>query len=289
MAEEKTVAKDFLGIRAKREALGLTIKDVISITRISAVNLEAIENGDFQALSVPLYARNFIRTYARTLGLDSKPILDSYEAYLQALKDAEAQKTPETVQKKQTLLAKPRRYKVYAGVAVVVIIAAAAGFFFFRQPPPAPEVAGGQQSATAAVPNAPVNESLNPAEPAPSVAAEVKEQTPLNPVLPQQKSEPQAVVVAQQNVSGREDTRPAAMSEGADVLVIKAVEETWIRMKIDQNPPQEALLQPGDEIKRRGIHFEIDIGNAGGITLMFKGKSMESLGKSGQVVHLRLP
>jgi len=33
----------------------------------------------------------------------------------------------------------------------------------------------------------------------------------------------------------------------------------------------------------------MDIGNAGGIKIKFRGKEIENLGKSGQVVRLRLP
>ena len=85
MTQEKAAPKDFLGIRTKREALGMTLKDVFALTRISVVNLEAIENGDFHDLPVPIYTKNFIKTYAQALDLDSKPILDSYEAYLNSL------------------------------------------------------------------------------------------------------------------------------------------------------------------------------------------------------------
>jgi hypothetical protein len=33
----------------------------------------------------------------------------------------------------------------------------------------------------------------------------------------------------------------------------------------------------------------MDIGNAGGIKMKYKGKVIENLGKSGQVIHLQLP
>ncbi|MEQ8181258.1 MAG: helix-turn-helix transcriptional regulator, partial [Smithellaceae bacterium] len=59
-----------------REASGMTLKDVYAVTRISVVNLEAIENGAFEDLPVPTYTKNFIKTYARALGMDSRPILD---------------------------------------------------------------------------------------------------------------------------------------------------------------------------------------------------------------------
>jgi cytoskeleton protein RodZ len=49
------------------------------------------------------------------------------------------------------------------------------------------------------------------------------------------------------------------------------------------------VLKPGEKLERRAESFNIDIGNAAGIKVKFKGKDMENLGKAGDVVHLRLP
>ena len=63
---------------------GLTLKEMFASTRISVANLEAIENGNFHLLPVPIYTRNFIKTYAKALGMDPGPSLQQYENYLQA-------------------------------------------------------------------------------------------------------------------------------------------------------------------------------------------------------------
>ena len=73
------------------------------------------------------------------------------------------------------------------------------------------------------------------------------------------------------------------------ILMIRASEETWLRITIDQNQPSQILLKPGEKIERKGSIFEMDIGNAGGIKMQFRGKNIENLGKSGEVIHLRLP
>ena len=86
---EEQINNTFQALKEKREALGLTLKDIFQRTRITAVNLEAIENGKLHLLPVPIYTKNFIKTYARTLGIDSKPILDSYEEYLSSLQVVE--------------------------------------------------------------------------------------------------------------------------------------------------------------------------------------------------------
>ena len=295
MAKAKVAQKDFSELRTKREALGLTLKDVNSLTRISIVNLEAIENGDFHDLPVPVYTKNFIKNYAGALKMDSKPILDSYEAYLHSLQIAKTQ-IPETASGKEPLIKKPLLYKKYVmAAAIIIIVAAAATFILSQQKKPVPEVTGKQPEIVATAPQASVNTNtpVTPPEQTNAVVqpvpAEINKQTQAQPAQPQPESAAQLKSSPQQNAPVVEKTVPAVIGEDADILVIRAIEETWIRMKIDQNPPFEVLLKPGEEIERKGVGFDIDIGNAGGIKIQFKGRSVKSMGKSGQVIHLRLP
>ena len=68
-------------LKAAREARGLSLNDVFDATRVSRINLEALENDDFDRLPPPVYTRNFIRKYAQAVGVDEKPILDRYEKH----------------------------------------------------------------------------------------------------------------------------------------------------------------------------------------------------------------
>jgi hypothetical protein len=72
-------------------------------------------------------------------------------------------------------------------------------------------------------------------------------------------------------------------------LIMEARELTWLRIKEDHNPPYEILLQPGEKIEKSASQFMLDIGNAGGISVEFRGKSLGNLGIKGEVVHLSLP
>lgn len=299
MAQQENTLQDLLGIKAKREALGLTIKDAIALTRISAINLEAIESGNFSALPVPIYTRNFIKIYAHALGMDSQPILDSYESYLKSLKtpvqENVKEKAPEIKKRKEgkrIFLVKPVHYKKYIIASGIVIIIVAAIFILIQQSLE-PEITVKKQEMVTPV--------LPPPATTPVVAPEQKEKTeqpvsagtvntaPVPPALPQQKSAIQLPPATQPSVLTAEKREPVAGPEESGNLLIKATEETWLRMKVDQNPPLEVLLKPGERIMRSGASFDMDIGNAGGITIKYKGKSLENLGKSGQVIHLRLP
>ena len=89
---DQTFGKAEPDLKSLRESRGLTLKDVFERTRISAINLEAIEKGDFHLLPPPVFTKAFIKTYARTLGVESSDILARYEQYLETLNEPSPKK-----------------------------------------------------------------------------------------------------------------------------------------------------------------------------------------------------
>ena len=57
-------------LREARRQRAITLADVERDTRISAAYIEALEAERFDVLPAPVYARGFLRSYARYLGLD---------------------------------------------------------------------------------------------------------------------------------------------------------------------------------------------------------------------------
>jgi len=68
---------------------------------------------------------------------------------------------------------------------------------------------------------------------------------------------------------------------------LKAVEETWIRVQIDGQPEREMTLKPGETTSHRALtQVRLIVGNAGGLDIVFRGKSLERFGKPGEVLTL---
>jgi cytoskeleton protein RodZ len=292
MNEEK-INNTFLSLKEKRKALGLTLKDIFQRTRISVVNLEAIENGDLHLLPVPIYTRNFIKTYARTLDIDSKPILESYEDYLRSLQIAETP-LPENI----SFLAKIGRYKAYLWTAAVLIFIVIVSLFISSQYQPATDINNNLAGKIAAIDPEKKADTLSPPtkatvpvnEQAKAIPQPVSNEINKTKQIPAQSNAiRQESAATQPRASSAQNTRALESSEEANLLIIKATEETWIRIKADQNPSYQILLKPGEKIERKAASFDMDIGNAGGIKIQFKGKNIENIGKSGEVIHLRLP
>jgi hypothetical protein len=80
---------------------------------------------------------------------------------------------------------------------------------------------------------------------------------------------------------------PPSPQEQPFSLQLKAVEETWVRIKIDDQPAYEMSLKPGEVTSHQGLkRIQLLVGNAGGLDIVFKGELLKKTGKSGEVVDL---
>ena len=107
-------------------------------------------------------------------------------------------------------------------------------------------------------------------------AAEVRveETQPVGTALPETKEE---------------KTPPEKPSEKL-LLRVNTIEETWLKIIIDDMLPKEYSLFPGDRIElEAGSGYNLLIGNAGGVELYLNDQPIKVPGKSGEVVNLELP
>lgn len=290
MTTEHHTDSTLIDLKTARENSGITLKELFERTRISVVNLEAIENGDWHLLPVPIYTRNFIKTYAGALGVDSKPILERYEHYLQALQTKEKEQVPQQPPNAPLTVILGRHKAAMWVTGIILVVAAVSLFVNINNKPSleAPQqVAESSPKAvitgTAAQPdNFPLTIDLPKAETLVVADSANKEQK-----QPAEQA-PSAATPAGTTKDKKAKTE-TIYNEEPSVLVIHATEKTWIRIQADDKEPFQVLMNPGEEVSHKAARFNMDIGNAGGVRIQFDGKSIENLGKSGQVIHLRLP
>ena len=73
---------------------GLRIHDVADQTKIRGDHIRALEEGDYDVFSAPVYIRGFVRTYAGLLKLDVKLILEALNKELALSGQAEPSLSP---------------------------------------------------------------------------------------------------------------------------------------------------------------------------------------------------
>jgi helix-turn-helix protein len=69
-------------LREARLAQGLTVQQVVDITKIRTDHLLALEDGNFNVFSAPVYIKGFVRTYANILKLDVPRLIAELDAEL---------------------------------------------------------------------------------------------------------------------------------------------------------------------------------------------------------------
>ncbi len=69
-------------LRRLREARGVSLRHIASVTKIGLRYLEYLEEDRFQFLPAPVYLRGFLQEYARLVGIDPRRTADAYMSRL---------------------------------------------------------------------------------------------------------------------------------------------------------------------------------------------------------------
>jgi len=69
-------------LKKLREAIGIQLEEIFEVARISISMLKAIENDQFKDLPALVYLKNFLKSYAEILHLDSDKVVDGYIIHL---------------------------------------------------------------------------------------------------------------------------------------------------------------------------------------------------------------
>lgn len=86
---------DTLGheLKRRREERNIALRDVAEATRLGVRFLHAIEADDYSSLPGGIYARSFIRAYAKYIGMDEEEAVARYRKQTQSEELAEPQIT----------------------------------------------------------------------------------------------------------------------------------------------------------------------------------------------------
>ncbi len=302
--------------RQVRETKGLTVDEVASKTRIRTDFVKALEEGNFAKLPDQVFARGFVRSYARSLGLDEEDAIHRFVQSAGAFYEKQGER--ERLRQRQVEEERRRRANRKAvGVAIAVAIATLV-FLLSREQTSTLVRRSGPDAPTISKKSAPfAKETKEPAsrpaaELPPPIASNVKPVEPAAvPVKPSQEKippvsqAPAPVAVAKAPVPVPTDTvpQPAASmgsdgplaglsvdgpvgSEGPLVLDLAATELSWVVVQVDSGSHQEALLRPGEKAQWKAQdQFTVTLGNAGGVRAELNGKPQKPFGPSGKVVR----
>ena len=296
--------------RQVRETKGLTIDEVASKTRIRTDFVKALEDGNFAKLPDQVFARGFVRSYARSLGLDEDDAIQRFTqsagAYYDKQVERERLKVRQEVEERKRK-ANRKAVAIAIGIAILTLI-----FLLSREQssllvrrsspdlpasaskrtaPPIPEPQDAPPSQQAeAVPPAP---KTKPSE-SPVVSAKPGVGNNVEPVTSPASTASAVPELAAPSPSSLGSDGPlggislegSGATEGQLALDLEATELSWVVVQIDGGSPQEALLRPGEKARWKGQdQFILTLGNAGGVKAELNGKPLKPFGPSGKVAR----
>ena len=240
-------------LRRCRERSGLSMEAVSTGSRIVLRLVAALEADRQDLLPAPVYVRGFIRAYCDEVGADAEEALRLY--------DAQAMPAPPAAPPASSppAWARPsgRRWGRLAGGSLLVAALGVAAMLLLERREPdavAGRGASGTESASGSTTPGSRTVATVPPQPLTSAATAAPASGPPAPV--------------------------------ERVLLVRAIDTTWVGVEPDGGPPAVTTLSPGAVREWRSTaRFHITVGNAGGVELELDGQPLPALGAPGQIVR----
>jgi cytoskeleton protein RodZ len=231
--------------RAAREARGLSLSEVSEEIRIRSVYLAAIEEENWKAIGAAVYARGFLRTYARFLGLDPEEVVGAFNRSVRPSEEPPSEPLPRRTDRSS------QRGSLMVWIAASVAVVLVAYVFYNaltlrRQPAPV------------------AMESATPSS------------------LPSISGSP---AVGGTRAVSPTPTASGSSPGGVSTLALVLSAPSWLRVTVDGNVSIEGTFPAGTAKTFHGKNALVRIGNAGGVEIYVDGKDVGKLGKSGDVAE----
>lgn len=288
-----------------RETKGLTVDEVASKTRIRSDFVKALEDGNFAKLPDQVFARGFVRSYARSLGLDEEDaihrFIQSAGAFYEKQDERERLRVRQAEEERKRQ-ANRKAVAVAIGIAVLTLV-----FLLSREQSSVLRRSNPDHTSTkrSTQMTKDASDGVSQQEPEPVAGAAKPSESPAaasKPTNDARRSEPTvpAVVASKPEPESVSTSSPGtdgplggisldgagAANEGQLVLDLEATELSWVVVQIDNGSPQEALLRPGEKAHWKGQdQFILTLGNAGGVKAELNGKPQKPFGPSGKVAR----
>jgi cytoskeleton protein RodZ len=279
-----------------RDTKGLTLDDVALKTRIHPDFLIALEEGNFTKLPDQVFAKGFVRSYARSLGLDEEDAMRRFEGSAGAFYEKQAER--EVLRLKQA--EDDRRKKTNRKVVLAAIAVALLGLILLMsrehttvapprppsdvEPPPLTPPRGQTSSGSSDKANSVVqNLDIERSAAVSTAASKTLPPASISTVtaVPTVREE-----VVSSSASPNDPVLVDTPSDGLLALAIEALELTWVVVQVDNGSPEEALMRPGERVQwKASDRFTLTLGNAGGVRVELNGKEQGPFGNSGKVAR----
>jgi cytoskeletal protein RodZ len=251
-------------LRQARERKGAALDQIEEATKIKKRYLLALEHEEWDRMPGRVYAKGFLRSYARYLGLDEKILADMFEL---SMRDTgresarEAAKAPASPAASQKSASFPKgegagrrrevdlKNKPKLRTVLILCLLSALILYFAQWAYKTWYLAGREEN-----------------DPGPSGIITLPP-TEVGPTWPTAEPETEPVI-------------PLSFT-----LELVATEDCWLRLRDQEQQIYEGTLRTGETIAFPELQkIELRLGNAGGVVIILNGLELPSQGQSGQII-----
>ena len=264
--EEPSVGKQ---LRNGREAKGMTLGDVAERLKLSPRQVEALENDDWSRLQCNTITRGFVRNYARLVGLDAADLMLALDRI--AKPQQKELNVPVSINVKvpsEHGVARRDYFRVVGGLLILMI---AVLVYFFLPPDLVQSTYAAIKERLTSKPSASV---LNVA--GPEVVPAVTQ--PVATLVAAAEAPPSAQTLPAASQSGGLVEAPAVQANKSEnVLKFSFSKPSWVEVKDKSGQIVFSQLSPAGSLREVSGQppFSVVVGNAGNVTLQYKGKDVD--------------
>lgn len=247
-------------LRHQREARSVSLREIADSSKISLRYLDALEQDRFDVLPAPVFARGFLREYARVVGLNPDEVVNLFLVAIEERKSvgvgvepsraARARKAPSSF-----------GYGLLLALAVIAFLAVAAALSFYverrgTQPPASTLIAPPAPAAAASTPDVAADLA--------DLEAATEDRTPVEAAAAQ----PQPAV-------------PERLS-----VVLSFVQDCWVETVVDGRRRTSELRAGGESVSIEADDYVLlTLGNASVVSIEVNGRPFPLPAGSSRVVR----
>jgi len=250
-------------LREAREKKGYSLDDINQRTRINSKNLVAIETDEVRNISSPFFYRSFVRQYAEAVGIEFVTLASGVESLAGIMRQPDLPGQGEhQIVRAAPIQARVKRdwgWVMPMAILLGIVALGSGGFTYLKAYKPSllqyTVVSSLFSKPGAAEPEkAKVEAKALPVQPIPSVSD------------------------ADTSVVTVPDVAPDKIH-----LELAATERTWLSVSADGKPAYTGILEPAETKVLEGQDSAwLRTGNAGGVSIVFNGKAIGSIGPRGK-------
>ncbi|ELH4235024.1 DUF4115 domain-containing protein [Vibrio fluvialis] len=282
-------------LKEKREALGLTQKQVADRLRLRVTIIQNIEENNFDSDLVATFTRGYLRSYAKAVGLAEHLVLDAFE---ESVTPEPQEQTMQSFSKKTKREKHDSRIMTITWIILLVIIGMSSLWWWQNneQDTLKPDQGTEAVSAVADQAAAPATEEVQPEfntiEPT-QAEAQSDAQTSEEPTGDEMAMEDPAP--AQEEAVVESQTTPAASTAEAtsgELLTMNFSSDCWVQVKDATGKTlSTGIKKAGETLNLRGQKpLQVILGAPEGVSVTFASEPVDLSGyTSGKVARFTLP